>query len=62
MLANVFIDKKFELTINLVAMTRFIKQQNTSLINQFSTVHFSFPDMKYMFLFSQLWSGKNKNS
>ena len=38
-------------------MTRFIKQQITSLTNQFSTFHFSFRDMKYMFLFSPLWSG-----
>ena len=41
-------------------MTMFIKQQITSLINQISTVHFIFPDMKYMFLFSLLWSGKNR--
>ena len=57
-----FVINKFELTINLVTMTRFIKQQITSLTNQFSTVHFSFPDMKYTFLFSPLWSGKNKKS
>ena len=40
-------------------MTRFIKQHITSLTNQFSTVHFSSPDVKCMFLFSPLWSGKN---
>ena len=27
-------------------MTRFIKRQITSLINQFSTAHFRFPDIK----------------
>ena len=43
-------------------MTRFIKQQITSSMNQFSTANFRFPDIKYMFLFSPLWSSKNKNS
>ena len=45
-------NRKFESKINLVTMTRFIKQPITSLLNQFLTVHFGFPDMKFMFLFS----------